>query len=104
MARMGFLRRTLSGSHSCFRVSQAIYHGPLRQRFLALYHNGSADGPSAVRESYDFESGQRLRKRQLVRYAASDAPHEAQLHGLRSTPTVKSLKNELDALKSALAR
>src|SRR5438874_9739791 len=100
MARMGFLRRTLSGSHSCFRVSQAIYHGPLRQRFLALYHNGSADGPSAVSASDDFKSGQHLRKRQLVRNVTFDAPPMmAQLDGLRSTPTVKSLKNELDALK-----
>jgi alpha-ketoglutarate-dependent taurine dioxygenase len=105
MVRIGFLRQTLSGSHGCFRLSQALYHGPSHRTFLARFHNDSNDGLSAVSTNNDSKSGQKLGRQYVLRKVASDAPHlMAQLDDLRSTPTVKSLKNELDALKSALAR
>lgn len=105
MARMGFLRQTLSGSHNCFSVSQALYRGPSHRRFLALFHRDSIDGASAVKPSNNSESGQKLGRQYLIRNVPSDAPHlMEQLDDLRSMPTVKSLKNEVNALKSALAR
>jgi alpha-ketoglutarate-dependent taurine dioxygenase len=105
MARMAFLRRLFSGACGCLPGSRLVYRLPSHRRFLATLYDGSTDRPPAANTNKDINPNHEVGRPYFVRKVPSEAHHlMEQLDDLNSTPTIQSVKNELNALKSAWMR
>jgi alpha-ketoglutarate-dependent taurine dioxygenase len=105
MTCRGFLGRTLPRACDCFPGSRPAYRRPSHRSFLGTLHNNSTNRPLAAETSKDAESSQEMENPYLVRNVRSKDRHLMErLDDLKPLPTTESLKNELNAIKSALVR